>query len=95
MRCLLSCCLCKLLDKIHVSASVKLKVMRFGQNIDVFKVRGHVQKSHGSRSSGLYIVACHLARGSKLRWRKDMGGELPLPTNGVEYIHLSNTDQLI
>ncbi len=23
------------------------------------------------------IVACHLPRGSKLRWREDMGGELP------------------
>ncbi len=24
-----------------------------------------------------YIVACHLPRGSKLRWREDMGGGLP------------------
>ncbi len=25
----------------------------------------------------IYIVACHLPRGSKLRWREDMGGKLP------------------
>ncbi len=25
----------------------------------------------------LYIVACHLPRGSKLRWCEDMGGKLP------------------
>ncbi len=25
----------------------------------------------------IYIVECHLPRGSKLRWREDMGGKLP------------------
>ncbi len=28
-----------------------------------------------------YIFACHLPRGSKLRWRKDMGGGLPSTRN--------------
>ncbi len=42
-------------------------------------------KSHCTRE---YIVACHLPRGSKLRWREDMGGGLP---NNVKYT-LLNTD---
>ncbi len=33
------------------------------------------------------IVACHLPRGSKLRWREDMGGGLP---NGRALAEASN-----
>ncbi len=35
------------------------------------------------------IVACHLPRGSELRWREDMGGGLP---NNTQYIRLIKTD---
>ncbi len=45
------------------------------------------------RNNKEYIVACHLPRGSKLRWCEDMGGGLPnvrnsnkITNNSIKYM---------
>ena len=68
-----------------VSDCAKVKD-KYWDKEDKDQVKGALYGSHGQRTYKvqamrdiwiLYIVSCHLPRGSKLRWREDIGGELP------------------